>query len=226
MQLAQSSFSAFYLSQLIRLFIHFKFSSRFNGRALQLLEMNEIAYSALGFVVGRVDEASRVARLQLLAYRREFYRDSFSYPIFHFMMRIIADYLQEPPHILQGESIDEPVFNELFSLWCMPNADAIAQTCLAALDLHTDRSIYSSVVDYEFDVSWGHTPIEILLMFKLRELQGLANPKLDHPLMNSPLGVLPRLEAVTHDNLIDDVRTRMQVEGFNEVDIFEECFAS
>jgi len=140
--LAQRAFSAFDLSQMIRLYIHFKFPSRFNGRVLQLLQLDGFAYTALGFVIGLENKASRLARLQLLAYRQGFYAKTEFYPIFHFMMRIVADYLAEYPHAPQGESINEPIFNELYKQWQVPDAGTIAPICLAALDLHTYRSVY------------------------------------------------------------------------------------
>ncbi|PRC93890.1 hypothetical protein [Solimicrobium silvestre] len=224
--LANSSFSATYLSQMIRLFIHFKFPARFNGRKLQMLLMDGIAYTALGILIGRNDQAFSLARLQLLAYRQGFYSKADFYPIFHFMMRILADYLGELPHIQRGESVHEPVFNALYSLWRAPDAEAIVPTCLAALDLHTYCSTYCEGEIHEFDAAWHITPIELLLMFKLRELQGLANPKIDHPLMNSPLGVLPHMTTCGSDTLMDSMRDRMQKDGFNENEIFVECYGS
>ena len=223
---ANSAFSAIFLSQMIRLFIHFRFPARFNGRKLQLMQLEGIAYSALGIVIGKNDQASKLARLQLLAYRKGFYAKTDFYPIFHFMMKIIADYLSEPPHVPRGEALEDQVFNDLYRVWRLPEAEEIVPFCLAALDSHTNRSVCIEGETHEFEAAWQHTPVEILLMFTLRELSGLSNPAIDHPLMNSPLGVCPKLTNSPQDVLIESVGERMCKDGFNEDEIFVECYGS
>jgi len=65
-----------------------------------------------------------------------------------------------------------------------------------------------------------------LLLFKLRELRGLENPKIDHPLMDSSLGLLPREATIIQDDLIDRVRTRMEGDEFSEDAIFSAYYRS
>jgi hypothetical protein len=83
---------------------------------------------------------------------------------------------------------------------------------LAACDEHTWR-----FVD-EFN-SWSRLPVEILLLFKLRQKLGLSNPALDHPLMNTPLGSLPDEVPYAPDDLIARVLARMSRDHYDEESI-------
>jgi hypothetical protein len=147
------------------------------------------------------------------------------------MVRILADYLGESPRPLTGEPLAEPITNALFDLWREPDPDALVSVCLAACDFHTQRCRISGDFDFfEFSNSfWNRTPIEILLLFKLRQLLGLQNPKIDHPIMNTPLGKLPE-QVVSfseiangpegENDLLCRVRRRMMQDGFDEEEVY------
>lgn len=172
-------------------------------------------------VIGCKEQAFRLARVQIAAYNKttegEFWEDA-NYPIFHFILRVLADYLNESPIIMRGEAKKEPILNALFEHWRDPDADSLVNLCLAACDFHTHRC--GNKTEHEFGDHWVRTPIEILLLFKLRQLLGLSNPQLDHPLMNTPLGKLPEKEVTCEpDDLIRRVRERMMQDGYDEEEI-------
>ncbi len=225
--LARRAFAPAYTHEMIDLQLHNKFPIRFPGRILQMMSYTTLPFTALGVVIGCKEEAFRLARMQLLAYRKGYYLTKHHYPIFQFIFRILADYLNEPPHVLEGESLKDPIFNALFALWREPDADALVPVCLAACDFHTHRCKPGDKTHfYEFENGlWTRTPIEILLLFKLRQLLGLQNPQLDHPLMNTPLGVLPEETAFEPDDLIKQVRARMMQDGYDEQQIYEAFMA-
>jgi hypothetical protein len=77
--------------------------------------------------------------------------------------------------------------------WRDPDPDVLAPWLLAACDRHTHEAPYDTAKQaYDFgDCRLTRTPIEILMIFRLRELTGLANPTLQHPLMEAPFDVLP-----------------------------------
>jgi len=222
--LATRSFAAIYTTQMIDLQLHAKSPLRFPGRTLHWMSFPELAYTALGVVIGCKERAFRLARMQLAAYRKGFYdehRDN--YPAFHFLLRILADYLGEPPLMLRGEALTNPIYNALTVAWRDPDAEALIPILLVACDEHTQRCRGRAPYGIFFDFSyWSRTPIEILLLFKLRQLSGLPNPQLDHPLMTKPLGVLPPEVAFEPDDLIKRVRARMMQDGFDEDAIFAE----
>lgn len=112
----------------------------------------------------------------------------------HFVLRLIADWQGWPvgPKV-PGCSLDEPVFQELLAQWRTPDVDVLAPLLLAACDRHTHHARYDSsskCYDLCHDDLW-YDPFEIHSVLRLRLLAGLPNPVLDHPLLSTPLGVLP-----------------------------------
>lgn len=223
--LADRTFSARALGQMIQFVIHWKFFSR-HGRYFQNLNLPDFSYVAFGMALGRETEAVRLAKLSLMAYRKGYYRQAGRYPITHLMMRIMADYLQQAPHMPTGEGANPPICDGLFKLWRAPDEERLVPLCNAVLDLHTDEAIIKEQEELEFAVQWSFTPVEILLLFKLRESMELKNPTLNHPLMSPPLGVFPHNPERETDGLIGRVRDRMAQDGFDEEAIFKECYGS
>lgn len=90
-------------------------------------------------------------------------------------------------------------------------AKPVSGHALSALDGH----------NFDFFL-YARTPLEILLICKLREELGLPNPKLDHPLMNTPLGQLPKEVPFAMDEVITAVMKRARAEGFDEKKVLSE----
>ena len=212
--LAGNIFASFYIKELVDL-------------KSGWFAIDQTAFIALGFVVGCLEQSSFLARPRIA---QRLIRDATDetediydviglkkkYPIFHFMLRLMAEYLDEAPH-LPDQTPEEPIFQELLRLWREPDPQALVPACLAACDFHTHRCWHE---DHEFPMNyWVYIPIEILLLFKLRQLIGLQNPTLDHPIMNTPLGVLPEEVACEPDDLIRRVRDRMIQDGYNEAEL-------
>jgi hypothetical protein len=220
--LAVRAFAAIRIQQMIEPYSSHMKPMRLGGGAGVQMDLTFVPFTALGVVIGCKSEVFKLARLQIVAYRKGRYRYRVFYPIFHFILRILADYLEEPQITLIGEPLTEPIFNALFDLWREPDAGALVDVCLAACDFHTQRCAVEKDGDWHEFTSWlwSRTPIEILLLFKLRQLIGLPNPQLDHPLMNTPLGKLPEKEVTCEpDDLIRRVRERMMQDGFDEEEI-------
>ena len=222
--LAMRAFAASYTAQMSDLYLHHQFPNRFDGRILHMLGMEDVAFTALGVVLGCEEEAYRLARMQLVAYKAGYFIGGKKYyPVYTFILRILADYLDEPPLELEGEPLAEPVMQALFDAWRTPEPEALIDVCLAACDYHTQRCKNGNAKHfYEFEsFNWTQTPIEILLLFKLRQLLGLQNPRLDHPLMNTALGTLPEEIPFQPDDMISRVRARMQQDGYDEDKIYQ-----
>jgi hypothetical protein len=228
MFLASHAFAAMYTAQMIRLHIHNLFPVRLGGRKLRSMSLSAVPFTAMGVAMGCEPEAFRLARMQLAAFRRDYFFDRRFYPIFQFALRILADYLDEPPFVLEDEASDEPILTALFEAWREPNATALTQICLAACDHHTRRCKSDKGKHfYEFNGSnWPRLPIEILLLFKLRRMIGLENPQLDHPLMNTALGALPPEAPFEPGELIGRVRARLQEDGYDEQAIYDAVCAT
>jgi hypothetical protein len=221
-QTAQHVFASFYTFAMVRFNIHGLFPTRYGGRRLQRLSLTDTAFTALGVIIGCRREALRIAQMQLAAIRKNYYYDRNQYPIFQFVLRILASYLGEIPPALEGTAEREPIFQALFDLWRVRDPDILIPFCLAACDFHTHRvKTHGRKEMYEFNNRlWSRTPFEILLLFKLRQMIGLENPQIDHPLMNSPLGVLPPEVGFEPDDLLSRVRERMMADGYDEDKIY------
>ena len=166
--------------------------------------MSNVVFTALGVIIGCEPQAHRLARMQLAAFRRDYFADKCHYPIFNFVLRVMADYLNEPQLVLEGDALDEPILNALFDVWRHPDPAALEYIALAACDFHTHRIKAGKGKNFhEFENGdWTRTPFEILLVFKLRQKLRLRNPKLDHPLMNTALGQLPTEVPFEPDELV------------------------
>lgn len=130
-----------------------------------------------------------------------------------FILRLIADWQQWPTRDWEKWVFDEPIFNALLEHWRTPDANALRPLLIAACDRHTHESrfdISTKHYDINTDAFW-YDPFEVLAVLKLRELRGLANPALDHTLMNTPLGKLPAPAARYSDALLDGVIDRVRV---------------
>jgi hypothetical protein len=217
-RLASQAFAASYTGQMIEHYRHEMFPTRFPGRILQRLSMRSVVFTALGVIIGCEWEAHRLARIQLAAFRKGYFGDKCYYPIFNFVLRLLADYLNDQPLVLEGDAIKEPTLNALFDSWRLAEPTALQDIALAVCDFHTHRfKVGKGKNFYEFENGdWTRTPFEILLLFKLRQKLGLRNPKLDHPLMNTALGQLPTEVSFQPDDLIARVRDRMAREGYDE----------
>ena len=166
-------------------------------------------------------DGERMGRLLLEGYQRRRYFDAEYYPLFHMILRVIADWLDVRDTPWQPIAFSEPIMNAVAENWREPDTEKLVPILLNACDYHTHRcraKLWSEFDNREFE----HLPVEILMIFRLRESLGLTNPVLDHPLMNTPLGKLPALPLPECDDpLYRAVLARMQSQGFDPDKIYE-----
>jgi hypothetical protein len=129
-----------------------------------------------------------------------------------FVLRLIADWQGWPQRAWAKWAFEEPIFNALLEHWRTPDANALQPLLLAACDRHTheSRSGGSANFDIEKEGFW-YDPFEVLAVMKLRQLQGLENPVVDHLLMNTPLGKLPEPVPPYSDALLEGVIARVRL---------------
>jgi len=125
-------------------------------------------------------------------------------PSAYFLLRLIADWQGQPRN---GDG--EPLFAALLAHWQTPDADALAPLLVALCDRHTHVAAKS---DGPLHLHDTYYPFEVLAVFRLRQLRGLANPVLDHPLMSTPLGELPKVTEFYSDELLEGVVQRARLE--------------
>lgn len=216
------AFAVSYTEQMMYMDHHAKFELRHADRTLQALPPESVLMTALGLVLGCKEQALTLARMQLTAHRRGFFSHADQLPVCHFMFRLLADFLGEPAPQGSADAVSEPLLDALFAAWRTPDPALLAPLCLAACDIHTARCRPQSRSQLYFDFGeLKRTPIEILLLFKLRQALGLDNPVIEHPMMDTALGKLPEEVPFEPDSLLTAVRARMMAEGYDEQAIIE-----
>jgi hypothetical protein len=132
----------------------------------------------------------------------------------HFILRLVSDWQGWPVPSLPSCAFDEPLFNALIAYWKTSDMDVLSHLLLAACDRHTHQARFDSnkaCFDFPWDDSW-YIPFEVLSVMRLRQIMGLVNPDLDHPLMKTPLGKLQEPVPLYEDDLIKGVLTRARME--------------
>ncbi|WP_167758596.1 hypothetical protein [Zemynaea arenosa] len=124
-----------------------------------------------------------------------------------FALRLLDQWFESGRDKYPPQAHSEPLFEALLAHWRHPDPEALAPLMLAACDRHTQVSMAKGSPDLERDEYW-YDPYEIVLVLHLRKELGLANPALDHPIMNTPLGGLRTPAPAYREPLLDAVAAR------------------
>ncbi len=201
-------------------FWHVNFRSLFpsHSRPLRMMDWKLIVESmAMLFSLGRREEAKYHGYLAYSVLERTYQLKS-SYEKHHrrvhaFMLRLFADWQGELKHEWPPYAYDEPIYEGILERWREPDTKLLTPWLLAACDRHTHESTRDSETKF-FDCSaFPRTPIEILFLFRLRELIGLKNPVLNHPLMEPPFEKLPEPQSpYIPDALVEGTLARVRTD--------------
>lgn len=226
--LAVRAFAANYTMEMINLYRHILFPLRHDGRVLNRMTSTNVQHTAFGAVIGCTHEAFSLAKLQVAGLQRGYYEFGGA-PTSNFILRLILEFLGEHTAFIQAGGLPTvPVLHGLATYWRAPNPQTVEPWLLAACDFHTHNCSGKDRNRGEFaNAKFARIPIEILLVLKLRQLLGLENPILDHPLMQSSFGLPPSDVDFSdldegEDTLLGRVRARMKQDGYDEGFIFKE----
>jgi hypothetical protein len=188
-------------SHRLRHFWHGRFGILFPNHERGLHSMSFVLMTqsmAFAFLLGWKEQGVYQGRLTFAALNHD-YQLELEYTDKHkrshvFMLRLFADWDGSGlTHDWPPYGYDQPIYNGILEHWRTPDPEALRPWLLAACDRHTYESrVDSSKTFYDFgDERVMRTPIEILLVFRLREYLSLANPVLNHPLTEAPFDRLP-----------------------------------
>jgi hypothetical protein len=199
-------------------FWHVKFRSLYpeHPRPLRMMSWESMTeVMAMTFILGRVQEGTYQGYLTHAALNRK-YQLQLSYEERHrrvhaFMLRLFADWRGDVGHEWPAFAYSEPVYEGILERWREPDADVLTPWLIAACDRHTHESQRDSESKFYDCSAFPRTPLEILLLFRLRELVGLQNPDLCHPLMEPPFDALPEAQPpYAPDDLVRGTLTRVR----------------
>ncbi|MFL6710031.1 MAG: hypothetical protein ACJ8HI_17660 [Massilia sp.] len=209
---AASAFAGARLSQLIDLNIHIRSPERV-GTRLSSMDITMMPFNALGVFIGDA-RALPLARLLIAAARRGWFQLDERYPIYIFMLLLLARFLEEPLPVALIASLRNTLWGNLLDCWDHPQAQSIAAMCAAACDVHTTRCNVRKDLDFSSG-SWCYIPIELMLLMRLRAMRGLGQPQFDHPLWLPAFCCEPIAMKLPGD-IVDAVEQRMAGDGFDE----------
>lgn len=215
---AQNAFAAEFTAQMINL--HRLLLSTTRGWSKDNIRMqpDTVLYTALGLVAGCEEDSLRSARMLCAAWRRPDFYGGFLRPTERFLFTILSAYLNEPtpPLVAHKASGKSPVLDILLAggRWRNADAEKLKPLCFIACREYTYIAPEGPFLGL---------PIAVLLMFKLRELSGLANPEVVHSLFNPPIDALPTRVSFSSapDELVTRVRERMGQHGYDEKTIYD-----
>jgi hypothetical protein len=148
---------------------------------------------AKSFALGLVDEGEAIGQEAFTGLEDgRYYGTSKLTP---FVLRVFAKWKDLALPAEFSFDVPEPYQALLDNLVATP--DKIGPVIAGACDFHLSRSKFPTIDDvFEFpQPEKAIYPVEILYVFRIRQILGLSNPEVDHPLMNSPLGKLPQIQC-------------------------------
>ena len=113
-----------------------------------------------------------------------------------FLLRLFAAWRADVNYSWPPYAYDERIYEGILERWREPDPEVLIPWLIAACDRHTHEAQPDTATSFHDFSSMLCVPLEILFLFRLRELMGLENPALHHPLMDAPFDHLPAAQAV------------------------------
>ncbi|WP_246791934.1 hypothetical protein [Burkholderia perseverans] len=109
--------------------------------------------------------------------------------------------------------ISEPVLDELLKHWCDRDLSPMRDYLIWLCDYYTHRTRRSDWHEFQDDLLLTRFPALILAWQRLREIRGLENPFIDHPLMQPVYARLRPAMPFYTDPVLEATLARLRREG-------------
>ncbi|CAN7615498.1 hypothetical protein LJR260_004381 [Variovorax paradoxus] len=193
------------LSFLQTVLVESEFPARF-GRKLCGMTVGFAGWLGLAAAVGDLVVLERWASLAVDVMRRGYLRDADSRGLLQWILRLWCDVRR----------IDYPgtnypryaVAEEILQNWDTQDSETLGKWLVQLCNQHTRLTGVQEFAD--FSNSFSHFPVEVLMLFRLREQAGLVNPQVNHPLMKFPWSRLWPIGPAVPDELLSGLYHRLE----------------
>jgi hypothetical protein len=179
-----------------------------HGRKLSMFSAREIGWVGLAAAVGAIEVAARLAPLLIAATQEGYLISSNSLGMQHWILRLWCKVngLDYPNTGYPRYDVAEGVLE----MWDTQDTELLGAWLVQLCNLHTRLAAQRDNMD--FANVFSHFPVEVLLLFRLREQAGLANPEVDHPIMKFPWSRLWPIAPAEPDELLAGVYQRLEMD--------------
>lgn len=208
-------------ASVLRYLIETEFPAKF-GRNRRGYSIDNAGWIGLATGVGALEVVERWAPLMVQALERDYVLAAKYEGMNHFILRLWCaargrDYPQTGfPRYDVAEGVLE--------MWDTPDTETLGQWLVQLCNLHTKLTGSADFMD--FANQFSHYPVEVMMLFRLRERRGLSNPEVDHPLMKFPWSRLWPVRPAQPDDLLARVHRRLeQDEGITVAGLYQQFAA-
>lgn len=216
----RQGFAAFYLTFLARCMAHDTNPKRVKHVSCSLHDAS--LWMAIGLALGHIAEVDVMGRRIVNGLPKKMFfatRTALSPFIPGLWLDSKNEILPDPTRgARQPEEYSEwnwrPVYRELLSNWKSESVQEVLPFLMAACEFHLMESKYGGDSrDYEFSSDcYQIFPQEILAVLRVRQMWGLENPDLDHPLMKSPFAKLFASAPLQLDELLTAIFKKIKID--------------
>ncbi|MBR8302341.1 hypothetical protein KDW49_16665 [Burkholderia dolosa] len=167
---------------------------------------------------GWIEQAEMLTQEIGILYERKRFYDAEYYPLYHWLLRVCFDHWNLPfdawgrPDEEKPHPLSEPVLNELFSHWRDDDLSPMREHILWLCDYYTHRTRRKDWYEFSNSHLLTRFPALILAWQRLREIRGLENPLIDHPLMQPPYARLQAAIPFYTDPVLEAALARLRRE--------------
>lgn len=132
-------------------------------------------------------------------------------PFYPFAVKLFANWRGVPLDFTAKNVSPLGIYQELLDAW--HDEEGFATVLRACCDYHVAHAFFDPKGYVEFcNPLYTVFPFEILAIQRVRREQGLPTPKIDHPLMLTPLAHPPEVMPKVEDELLDQVIAKVRKE--------------
>jgi len=206
------------LGGMLRVLVESEFPVRF-GRNLRMLDVGHAGWIGLAAGAGATEILDRWALLMVQALRNGYVLAYNQKGMQHFILRLwCAARGQDYP---QTGYPTYDVAEGILQMWDTADIESLGRWLVQLCNQHTRLTGTREFMD--FANQFSHCPVEVMMLFRLREQRGLENPEVDHPLMKFPWSQLWPVQSVEPDELLAGVYRRLeQDEGVTVQSLYQQ----